>query len=276
MDTLLFATDLSARSARAIPRVADLLQRFSPKLILLHVMDDDRPSMLVESESREVRRLLKELVAEHFSEHEAGSESIVLAGHPAEQVVEAADEKDADLVVLGAHRRRVLRDVFTGTTADRVIRMGRRPVLLINREVQSPYRSVVIGIDFSDLAKQALATAKSLGLLEGAKLALVHGAGDEARSRDMYKLGDRIAEEIKKPILGEDSDALVRPLDSDPVDAIRQQVEAMEADLVVVGSRGLGGFDKARMGSVSNGIMRETRYDVLVVPPARQAPESSD
>jgi nucleotide-binding universal stress UspA family protein len=39
---------------------------------------------------------------------------------------------------MGAHRKRILRDVFIGTTIERVMRTGRHPVLMVNRPPADP------------------------------------------------------------------------------------------------------------------------------------------
>jgi nucleotide-binding universal stress UspA family protein len=51
----------------------------------------------------------------------------------------------------------------------------------------------------------------------------------------------------------------------DPVDEIVAYADVVDADLIVVGSRGHGAFASALLGSVSRGLLRETRRPVLVV-----------
>jgi universal stress protein E len=48
-----------------------------------------------------------------------------------------AADINTDLIVMGAHRKQFLRDVFVGTTVERVIRTGPYPVLMVNNEVSS-------------------------------------------------------------------------------------------------------------------------------------------
>jgi nucleotide-binding universal stress UspA family protein len=54
-------------------------------------------------------------------------------------------------------------------------------------------------------------------------------------------------------------------LRGDPVDEIVAFADSLEADLIVVGSRGHGALASALLGSVSRGILSETRRPVLVV-----------
>ena len=56
-----------------------------------------------------------------------------------------------------------------------------------------------------------------------------------------------------------------RLLRGDPVDEIVAYADTVDADLIVVGSRGHGAVASALLGSVSRGILREARRPVLVV-----------
>jgi nucleotide-binding universal stress UspA family protein len=56
-----------------------------------------------------------------------------------------------------------------------------------------------------------------------------------------------------------------RLLRGDPVDEIVAYADTIDADLIVVGSRGHGALASALLGSVSRGILREARRPVLVV-----------
>jgi nucleotide-binding universal stress UspA family protein len=59
--------------------------------------------------------------------------------------------------------------------------------------------------------------------------------------------------------------AYTRLLRGDPVDEIVAYADTVDADLIVVGSRGHGAVASALLGSVSRGILREARRPVLVV-----------
>jgi nucleotide-binding universal stress UspA family protein len=59
--------------------------------------------------------------------------------------------------------------------------------------------------------------------------------------------------------------AHTRLLRGEPVDEIVAFADVIDADLIVVGSRGHGAFTSALLGSVSRGILREARRPVLVV-----------
>jgi nucleotide-binding universal stress UspA family protein len=60
-------------------------------------------------------------------------------------------------------------------------------------------------------------------------------------------------------------DAKTRLLAGQPADEIVAYADSIDADLVVVGSRGHGAVASALLGSVSRGVLHESRRPVLVV-----------
>ena len=69
--------------------------------------------------------------------------------------------------------------------------------------------------------------------------------------------------------------AHTRMLRGEPVDEIVAYVDTVDADLIVVGSRGHGAVASALLGSVSRGILREARRPVLVVRAAAARKEAA-
>src|SRR4030066_2328266 len=84
-----------------------------------------------------------------------------------------------------SHGRGELKDWLLGTTAERVVRKGDRPVLVVKRPPEGPYRHVLVAVDFSDTSHRALALAAHLA--PGAHLTLLHAYEFwyEARLTDM-------------------------------------------------------------------------------------------
>jgi universal stress protein E len=70
-------------------------------------------------------------------------------------IIDAARSFNADLLVMGAHRRRLLSDVFTGTTLERVLRTGGTPALMVNAATFVPYESVLLALDTSEASARA-------------------------------------------------------------------------------------------------------------------------
>lgn len=280
---ILVATDLSSRAAKAFERALLLAETHMASVVLLHVVDEDLPEAIIEAELQQARDYLMDSHSPRATALGVGLEVHTIAGAAHEAITDIARSGAADLVVLGAHRRRLLRDIFVGTTAERVIRSGTFPVLMVNRKPKGRYRSVVAGVDFSPTARQALVTAKSLGLLEDVRLAVVHGfipladgmmryAGVEEDKIQEYMTQSALeARKQMSEFLSHPELSSLRPEvlveHAAPYEAIARTCDALDADLVVVGTRGLSGMKHVLLGSVTDEVLRNLECDVLAVAP---------
>jgi len=77
------------------------------------------------------RTLMQDLVRGQF---QGSWEVEVVAGHPADAIVRAAQERGADLIVMGTHGRTGLQHVLLGSVAEKVVRLAPCPVLTVRRQ----------------------------------------------------------------------------------------------------------------------------------------------
>jgi len=280
---LLATTDLSARSELAIKRAALLRGQFKAALQLLHIVDDDQPADVVDQETRQATSVLQVMAA--TLPNDSGEEPVIIvkAGDPFQAIVQVATDNDADLIAMGSHRRRILRDVFVGTTIERVMRTGHHPVLMVNTEPKGAYRRVVVATDMSDASANALATAQSLGLLDGAYVSLVHAFEPMAKGMMIYANVER--ERIEEYVAHEASETRrkladfvetlqldglrydIRLAEGPTFRTIKEFVDNDQPDLLVIGTRGLSGVKRILLGSVADAVLRGIDCDILAVPP---------
>ena len=289
---ILAATDFSTRSHRALRRAGLLAQATGAELAIVHVVDDDQLNDLVEISSRAAERILSEQISAMAEMRGAQCRPIVVAGDPFDGILRTAGLIKADLIVMGAHRKELLRDIFVGTTIERVIRTGSYPVLMVNREVEQShreversYRNVLAAVDMSEPSARAIKAGKDLHLIDGARLTLLHGflgigAGllsrADIRREDIEKY---IAEERVRAggelvaFLEKEEPSLqgwaLRVRDGTPFEVISGAVKEIKPDLLLMGTQGRSGIPKLLLGSVAEEVLRSVEVDVLVVPPAR-------
>jgi len=138
MKQVMIATDFSERSDRALRRARLLAKQFGARLSIVHVVDDDRPQRMLEKERDLASRLLDEIGVSVRGHDGVTCETRVVPGASFAGILKAVEEESPVLLVIGPHRRQVLRDVFTGTTAERTIRSASCPVLMAQeREANS-------------------------------------------------------------------------------------------------------------------------------------------
>lgn len=282
---ILAATDFSTRSNRALRQAALLAQQDGATLFMVHVVDDDQPGDLVRMEQREAERIMLEQMSAMPEVRRTQSRPMVIADDPFDGILRAAADIQPDLIVMGAHRKQLLLDVFTGTTIERVIRKGTAPVLMVNREAQRKYERVLVPTDMSDVSANALRTALSIGLADSAATMLLHaftalakgkmlGAGLDQASIDSYVESERqrASDELAAFLVANDLQHarwLLRVEEGAPMETISRVVMETQSDLVVMGTQSRSGILKALIGSVTEDALRSLNVDVLVVPAAK-------
>ena len=174
MKKLMVATDLSTRSDRALRRAALLARQFDAQLTIVHVIDDDLPRRLQKVAQRESEALLLDICDSTRAVDGVKCDILVELGDPFAMVLQSAQALKADLVVMGSHRRQILRDIFIGTTVERTIRESRRPVLMVNAMPAKPYERAILATDFSPVSVQAARAASRLRFLGARSVAVLH------------------------------------------------------------------------------------------------------
>jgi universal stress protein E len=283
---ILAATDFSTRSNRAIRQAGLLAQSGRAPLHVVHVVDDDQPDDLIRMERREAERLLAEQVDSMPELLGVACRPMVIIGDPFDGILRAATEVSADLIVMGAHRKQLLLDIFIGTTIERVVRSGSFPVLMVNNEAQRRYENVVVPVDLSDASANAVRVAISTGLIgrEGATLlyaflALAKGkmlfADVDQTGIESYVASQRLRARAEMTAFLsanglEDTRWRLRPEDGGPMEIISRTVSETRPDLLVMGTHSRSGIIKVLIGSVTEEALRSLSVDILAVPPDKQ------
>jgi nucleotide-binding universal stress UspA family protein len=123
------------------------------------------------------------------------------------------------------------------------------------------YERIVVGTDLSATAQVATDRAAALANKLGAKLYLVHAGADP---------GDALED------LAQEYGAEKVVESGNPADVLISQTEALDADLLVVGSVGMSGARRFLLGSVPNKVSHHAATDLLIVktdPPPKDAGE---
>jgi nucleotide-binding universal stress UspA family protein len=183
--------------------------------------------------------------------------------------------KAASLVVLGARGHSVIGGMLLGSVSQHVTRHAHCPVVVVRGHAHER-RRVVVGVDGSDGARKALELAFEEADRTGSTLVAVHGMGLAAVNGPFdVTVAPDVAEEVEagRRLLGEAvaghreryPDVTVELL-ALPVPAVRALADASSnASLVVVGTRGRGGFVGLLLGSVSSMVLQHASCPVMVV-----------
>jgi nucleotide-binding universal stress UspA family protein len=178
---------------------------------------------------------------------------------PGAAVVAIANERDADLIVMGASERSRFVRALLGSVTDAVLHLSNRPVLIL-RERSGPGVHRIL-CPFRDTPQSAAAVREALGLAGafGAETVFVH----VTESDDAAPLPAAI-----QPQLDGASNFLLRAMKLEMANAGPQLValaDELQADLIVLGTRHRRFSDPTVVGTPSSHIVRMAHCPVLAV-----------
>ena len=206
------------------------------------------------------------------------SHSVLSGGASA---VLVAESRAASIVVVGARGTGGFPDLLTGAVSAQVAMHAHAPVIVVRRSGQEtvpPTGPVVAGVDGSDRAAHALGFAFEEADARGTGLVAVyawdippkHNLGPTTRwhydPREAQDEADRVLAEAVAGWADKYPDVPITRLavhTLTPTAVVRDA--AAGASLLVVGSRGHGGFVGLLLGSVTHGLLAHARCSVAVV-----------
>ena len=201
VEKILFATDFSAASERALAYAKALALRFGSMLELAHIFD---PTMVTSWEAAELEVPPEDRY--RMSEQQLGALERKLLGagivthavcrgahRPAAAILGIAKDDKVDLIVAGTHSRSGLDRFILGSTAEQLIRSASCPVLTVGPQSRPPdagpltFRTIVFANDFSPEATKAAVFALSFAEDSGARLYSCFALEDEYQYNKSYK-----------------------------------------------------------------------------------------
>jgi nucleotide-binding universal stress UspA family protein len=211
-------------------------------------------------------------------------EQKVVCDLPAAALIEESD--GADLLVVGARGMGRVKQLLVGSVSQQCLHHATCPVAVVrdreNRATTGVNR-IVVGIDGSETARRALEWAVQEARIHQASVECVHAW--TSQYVDGYPLVGGFDSASVQSAARATLDAAVESVDTDGLSApvIRTLAfgsgaegiltAAEDADLVVVGSRGRGGFRGLLLGSVSHQTVHHATCPVVVLPPAVEVDE---
>jgi nucleotide-binding universal stress UspA family protein len=130
--TVLWATDFSAHATLAERYAVSIAGRDRARLLLLHVVEGD-PLDADRAQRKQAMRRLEETASDGTRAGCVTEAIVTTTSEVAHEVLRVAEERDADLVVMGVQGWRALHSIFYGSTAKRVIRDAHCAVLAVRR-----------------------------------------------------------------------------------------------------------------------------------------------
>jgi universal stress protein E len=277
---ILCASDLTQRSVVALRRAAALAKRIGARLTLLHVVPWEQEERMTRMRAnRAYAQLLSH--ADRAIDPATSFEVVIRIGNAREMIAKASRELDVDLVVVAPPKSRRLESII-GTTAERLVRNARRPVLIAQQDVLDDYRDVVVAADLSDATRPLLHRTISLAGLANAWTTIVHAF--EPAHRDKLRTAgvaesaietyvQRSLEDARRELMQiavsaglSPSATRVQVRSEAPSAAITGILQELRPELLAIGASRWFAMKRLVIGSVADQVLRSAQCDVLVIP----------
>jgi len=277
---ILCTSDLTARSIAALKRAAYLAKRVGARLTLLHVVPREQEERVTRMRAnRAYAQLLAH--ADRAIDPSTSFEVMIRVGNAREVIARMSRELDADLVVIAPPKSRRLQSIV-GTTAERLVRSARRPVLIAQLDIQGGYRDVAVAADLTDATLPLIRSSIQLTGLANAWTTIVHAfepayreklltAGIAESSIEEYAhsaLNEAREELMRMAVAAGLSAASTRVLVSNepPSAAIGKILQYAQPELLAIGASRWFAIKRLMIGSVADHVLRSAECDILVIP----------
>ena len=194
-------------------------------------------------------------------------------GIPYEVIVDVAEARGADWIVLGEQHRTALGRMLVTPVAERVIGYSRRTVLTVPDNAEVGFGRILLCHDGSEYSQRAFLQALSLARSYGGSITAVNVVDVPAE----YHIHDKLMQDLESKA----RKALQATVDSDDLSGVAVKIltpwgktvaslledaENAKADLIVMGSHGRTGLRRLLMGSVAQQVLHSAPVPVLIVP----------
>ncbi|MEX2183917.1 MAG: universal stress protein [Chloroflexota bacterium] len=203
--------------------------------------------------------------------------SVVSSGHPIEILEGFAADASLDLLVLGPRGRGSIGSILLGSVSQALLHAMPTSILVARPPVHAP-RRVLLAIDGSPQSLDAARFLAAFPLPAEADIRVVVSVTSWTEQYGLLRAANYLerlaaerthAGELAQQAIdiftahGRHATPMIR--DGDPKREILDAAREIDADLIVTGARGIGGFRSLVLGSVSRGVSKAASCSTLVV-----------
>jgi len=290
---ILLPTDGSEYSETAAEFLTGLDLSHNDEITILHVIKDDPFEDNADyhyAKIREIRTLVApnmlNSVMNILKSVPAKLNTVLMDGYPDKCIVDKAVDSNVDIIVMGPKRLKGIRSRIVGSVTKSVSVMSPKPVLIVKpSRVESPHKmKILFATDGSDYARKAGEIITLIPFPDDVEITVLNvitPAFYDIPDKFMTNVDARFREDIKKYSSAElqESEKIIEQTTKhlgnkfsnidkltkvgDPSDEILHTANELNTDIIVVGSKGMGGFTGI-VGSISRYILSVAECSVLI------------
>ena len=281
VNQILVAIDRSAMAAEALKRAISIAKKKDAQLIVMHVIEPsfiESPFVHAIDEGI-IKKQLIEQIDQLNSKVDLEYILFVESGSAAASITLKAQKINADLLVIGTHGKNDLNSSHFGSTTLKLIQNTHIPVLIVKNEVKTIYQKMIAPTNLSEYSKESILFANVLFTKPSRKYIYAYETFSELSNityhiskeegeiltNEMFISAKAALSEFMKEV-GDGETSLIDYtawLNEDLLAYISND----EADLLVLGSKGVDNLNSFIFGSTASYLVRNSPIDVLVYVP---------
>ncbi len=282
-DTMVVGFDDSLSSKAALIEASNRVRKHGGKLIMVHAVFFDTEEFGIAPDQLDKRMKIGEKVCIESKEKIASEfgievQSLLCEGDPPDVILDVAQGKKADLIVLGTYGRRGLNRLLMGSVTSRIIVDAPTDVLVVKKpctECTGEYSSILVPYDGSDFSKRALNRACQIACQDNSKVTvlyvipryeeMVNFFKTESIQKSLMKEAEKITASAKDFAELQGAVVSTQVTDGYVPDRITEIAREKGHDLIVMGSHGYRGMNKAIIGSTTERVLLNAGCPILIV-----------
>ena len=280
--SILVPLDFSGLSKQAIPVALKIARLFDGKITPFHVnvpvTEIDEPfaahlrydfAKMEKDTLEHLEELAKELIPDEYR-----APAKVVFGNPAQDIADQGS--GMDLIVMSSHGRTGFSRMLIGSVAEKVLRLSKTPVLIVEEESDIDNLSrILVTTDFSENSRAAFPYAIEFAKKTNAQVELLHVLSFGQLDRDetdefVEDLREERIKLVKSEYFHEIGDRVtttVLSTEASPHQAIAEYIHKHPAHLIIMSTVGRTGLNYLMLGSTTANVVRHVSQAVLSVRP---------
>jgi len=261
---------------------------YNAKITLFHVVvmfetevdEEDHVKQLEKLVSRKMQHSSKHLEKhqQKLQEKDIEIETAIERGvSAADAILDYKSKNNFDLIIMGTHGRTGIKNWIYGSVAEKVVRLAKIPVITIhNKRSDLKLDKLLVPVDFSDNSKTGVEEARRIAKDFNAAITYIHVieqqlqpafhvVGVDSVFTADHDLKGITEQKLKDFCLLEGDKASIKVLEGSSHQVIAEYAKEIEADLIVMSTRGYSGIEHLLIGSTTERVVRIATCPVLTV-----------
>ena len=280
---IVVAYDGSEYSKSALMEASNWIKRHGGSAVLVHAVSFDEAESGPIPEQLEKRMHFGKKICYQAKEDLSSVpgldlESVICEGEPPETIAEIARAKKADLIAIGTHGRKGIKKLIMGSVTSGLIGQAPCDVLVVKKPCKTckgMYESILLPFDGSECCKHALKQACRMASMDGSAVTVLYVIPRYEEMIGFYRSSSirsslmdeaqKIAERAAELALESGIHVKVLIEDGDVSGKIAEVAAKEGNDIIVMGSYGWSGINKAVIGSNTERVIMHADCPILVV-----------